>query len=303
VEANFVIFWNDKAKAGKPAEIKSSPFIQTLRSKADEHPNFGALTRVWVRVETKETGSLDGSISVQCGGATVKVPVQATVLPQEPLSSRVLVAETPFDGYSAGASSAFAAWRRVVDTGKLEVHYLNQPEKGPVLPVSLLEKVDVVLMGQSCLLGMTKEDVNLLQGFVCGGGRVVMAADCFFRGSVAKANEVLTAFGLRMDDVEPSGAADFVIGEDHITKHSLTSKVVSLRVSRPTPTTITDPRRATTLVRVSAFPDRAFIALSRTESGGEVVALGQSLWWSWLKEDQGNVRLLRNLLTRKRKDR
>ena len=133
--------------------------------------------------------------------------------------------------------------------------------------------------------------------------RLVVAADRFFRAtrllsSVTKANELLIPFGLQMDDEEPPGGAKFEAAEDDIVEHALTKMVKTIKVRRPTPTKIVDPKRAQKLVKI--FPERAFIALSRTESGGQVVALGTSLWWSWAADAPGNARLLRNLLTRKR---
>lgn len=288
VESNFLVFWHDKSKVHKPAKVEPPPFARVLLAKHGEHSHHGAFTRVWFAITTEKAGALKGSFSVVCEGKTAKVPVEAVVLPRSPLSTRVLVADTPFDAYSASASSEFAAWRRVVDTGKLEVHYLNAPAKGPVLSVDLLQRVDVVLVGKSGLLKLTEGDVALLQGFVSGGGRLVVAADRFYRGTVTKANELLIPFGLQMDDEEPTGGAKFEAVEDDIVEHALTKKVEAIKVHRPTPTRIVHPKRAQKLVKV--FPERAFIALSRTESGGEIVALGKSLWWHWAADAPGNAR-------------
>ena len=50
-----------------------------------------------------------------------------------------------------------------------------------------------------------------------------------------------------------------------------------------------------------AYPGEGFVAMARAGQG-EVVALGESLWWSWVAQDRakgsGNGMLLRNLLTR-----
>jgi hypothetical protein len=301
VESNFVVFWHDQSKVGKQAKVEPPPFVQVLRTKHGEHVRRGLYTRVWFAIATKKAGALKGSFRVVCDGSTARVPVKAVVLPRSPLSTRVLIANTPFSAFSSSDSSKYAAWRRVVDTGKLEVHYLNAPDKGPVLSVELLQRVDVVLVARSGLLKLTDGDVKLLQGFVSGGGRLVVAADYFFRatrllGSVTKANELLIPFGLQMDNEELGGGVE--AGEDDIVKHALTEKVETVKVHRPTPTRVIDPKRAQKLVKV--FPEWAFIALSRTESGGEIVALGKSLWWHWAAEAPDNSRLLRNLLTRKR---
>lgn len=300
VEVSFIAFWKDEKKAHKKPTFELPPAVKVIGAESNNHSHHGAMTYVKLAISTDQLGELNAKVVARLDGTTVTVPIQAVVLPRDPLSPRVLVAQSPFEGYSAEDSSTFAAWRRVVDTGKLECHYLIGTEEGPVLPIGLLRRVDTVVLGESCLFQLKAEDLATIKGFVCGGGRVVVAANAFFNGSVARANHVLTDFGLRMDDVEPRGAGNIEATGEDIAQHPLTKGVAAVVAFRPSPTSITDPKIASAIVRVSAFPDQAFVAVARTETGGEVIALGQSLWWNWIIKDEGNSRLLRNLLTRRR---
>jgi hypothetical protein len=58
----------------------------------------------------------------------------------------------------------------------------------------------------------------------------------------------------------------------------------------------TVPRRTVSLPILGG--SHPFVAYARTQSGGEVVTIGVSLWWDWLRRSPGNERLLRNLLVR-----
>ncbi len=45
--------------------------------------------------------------------------------------------------------------------------------------------------------------------------------------------------------------------------------------------------------------DKVYVGVARDK--GEVIVLGQSLWWDWIK-DTDNARLLRNFMEMKRSD-
>ena len=302
VEASFLVTWNDgaKQKPQKPTKVTPPPFVKILRT-SDALDDDGLETKVWLRIRTRELGGLKGSIRIQHGDRQVAIPVDAVVLTRDPLSTRVLVAESPFEMYSTDNSDTFTAWREIVATGKLEPHYLTAPEMGSGITAADLAKVDVVLLGETALLQLTATERALVQGFVCGGGRLVVAASRFFAGTVPAANRVIAPFGLEMIDAEPKPGPAFELDKDHFAKHRLTEKLELVKVRRPSPVRIKDAKRATALVTVPGFPDETgFVAAARTDSGGEVVVLGVALWWNFANNHAGNVRLLRNMLVRRR---
>ena len=304
VRASFQVFWHGAAMAEQKPVIKAPPFVKVHRSIQTKLPPHGVATQVFLEVATTATGELKGDVEVTCGGKTVRVPVEAVVLPRLHMTSRVLVLVTPFELYAAEDSSLFATWRRIVATGKLEVQYPDAPEQGPELAVELLQRADTVLISDDGLLRMTADDTRLLQGFVCGGGRVVVVASAFFRGTVTKANELLEPFGLRIKDVEPPALLGAIeVGPEDIEKDPLTAKLESLKLRRPSPIQVTDPKRARSLVHLAAFPEHAFAAVSRCESGGEIVALGIPVWSSWIGLSEQNELFLRTLLTRAPRER
>src|SRR5262249_6781250 len=129
------------------------------------------------------------------------------------------------------------------------------------------------------------KDFDKLKTFVSNGGRVIIGANAFFAGTVEKANEFLATFGLRMSDVEPAGINVFQVEGEEIAEDSLTAGVQSLRFFRPSPVAIEDKDKGKVLVAAPPYPDEGFVAVANAE-GGQVVALGVSLWWNWIASAQ-----------------
>lgn len=298
VESNIIVFWNDPATKAEKAVIEPPAFIRILRSSTRAHPQHGMMTRVWFAIDTSKLGAHDGQIDIRYGDAKIKAPVSAVVLPNDRLSPRVLVAETPFEGYSTSTSTTFDAWRHLVATKKLEVHYIGTPKSGEhVLRAEDVSRVDVLLLGESSLIQLTESDVSLVQGFVCGGGRVIVTASSFFVGTVPAANKVLRPFGLQMNT--DRGRGNLQALDEDLAKHPLTAKVESITARTPCGTRIEGAQSGQVLVNMPG--ELAFVALARSAAGGEVVTIGTSLWWKWIGEAKGNSRLLGNLLARPRR--
>jgi hypothetical protein len=299
VEADFLVYWNERAKGDVSTRIELPAFVKKLRSHSDVDDDFGDRTRVWVEIDTRKARASAGKVEVKRNGRLATLPIRCVVLPRDPVSPRVLVVETPFTGYSTSIPKEFDGWRRVVDTGKLEVHYLSEPQKGAsVLPVRLLQRVDVVLVGSGGIVRLTESDRSLLHGFICGGGRVLLSASMFYGDSVKQANRVLEPFGLKMPAKEGRHGIAFEFEGEDIRKHALTRSVKAIKMIRPTPTLVSSQGQV--LVRVPEDENLAIIAIARTESGGEVITVGAPIFWHWAGKAPGNVRLLRNLLTRRR---
>jgi hypothetical protein len=126
------------------------------------------------------------------------------------------------------------------------------------------------------------------------GPLLIVAANYFFRGTVAKANEIVEEYGLIIEDSEPRGAVEAPLIEADI----LTTGLTSFTFNRPSPVRVTDAKRAKIIVGSPVDRDMGFVAISRDK--GEVVVLTQSLWWLWAgrdSKDTDNGHLLVNLLT------
>ena len=174
----------------------------------------------------------------------------------------------------------------------------------PVLRKVDLAKIDVIFLGMEGLCGLQDADIKLLKDFIERGGRTVLAANAFFVGTVGKANELLLPFGLRMTDTEPRGQNEFDLRAADIADHVLTEGVKTLYFRRPSPVEVTDKQKGKVLVAAPGYPEAGFVAVARAGQG-EVIALGQSLWWSWLDGDKAassdNALLLSNLLKKSQK--
>jgi hypothetical protein len=69
-------------------------------------------------------------------------------------------------------------------------------------------------------------------------------------------------------------------------------------VLRPSPVEVLDEHVAVELVAFDAPKAQGFAELATTTGAGEVIAVGDSLWWSSCGKSGGYARLLRHLLTR-----
>jgi len=232
------------------------------------------------------------------------VPVTASILEQEAGLSRALIVETPFRRHSTSDASIFDPWLELVKSAKLDVHYLEIDRTLPLLRNLDLSNFDVVLLGGGALPFARERDFEKLKTFVHSGGRVIMTANHFMMGSVAKVNELVVPFGLRMTDTEPAPKRNdpaIEIEAADIAKHDLTAGVGTLKFHRPSPVAVEDEQRGTILVAAPPYPDAGFVAVAQVDRG-QVVVVGVSLWWNWISSQKesgaDNARLLQNLLTK-----
>ena len=198
----------------------------------------------------------------------------------------MLVTATPFDCYSTDDASLFDPLLNVVRAANVDVHYTH------ALPGDL-SRFDVILLVEEELCAIDDQKVLQIEGFVNSGGRLIVCANAFFRPSVAKANQVIEKFGLQMEDKEPHR----VVNVGTVAEHPMTAGVKKLSFFRPSPIKALDPVKATFLVPSPFDKERAYVCVARDK--GEVIVLGQSLWWTWIK-DSDNARLLTNFLVRTR---
>ncbi|MFN0053805.1 MAG: hypothetical protein ACKV0T_16620 [Planctomycetales bacterium] len=258
---------------------------------------------VIIALNTDRAAEYQGTIRVALGDEVIEVPVTASVLAQEPGLSRVLLVDTPIQRYSTDDASVFNPWLELVKRAKLDPHYLEIERGRPVLRELDLTKFDVVLIWGDGLFSATATDFDKLRGFVDSGGRCIVAANHFFQGSVARANEFIVPFGLRMKDEEPPGvpAVTVTVAQDWLAKHLLTQGVGNLKFFRPSPIAVEDEAHAELLVTAPLFPGHGFAAVAHS-GRGEVVVLGISLWSYWIASEMesgaDNAVMLGNLLAK-----
>jgi hypothetical protein len=297
VESSFAVFWADAGLAKSKARIELPSDCRLLRMDTSEY-NGRALTEVEFELTTAAARDIDTTFVVHCGSEVARVPLRASVVAMPAGGSRILVAESPFGAFSAEDPATFDAWRKIVAQGRLEVDYRLLRRDRQTFDVEALRRVDVVLAGAGALTSLDAEQVARLHGFVCGGGRLVVFANAFFGQSVRAANRLCEPFGLRILDEELQGGGTFTTDVTGMGKHPLTVGVEELSVLRPSPVEVLDERVAVQLVGFGTPKIQGFAAIAATRGAGELIAVGDSLWWSSCGKSSGYARLLRNLLTR-----
>ncbi len=301
VDGSVRIFVDPAIVKGAKADVTAPPFVK-IRHVAVGTQDYGAKNTkgycdIAVSVETVRAGDFAGPIVMKLGDQRVEVPIRAKVLPREARPIRVLVADTPFQKFSTSNADLFNPWLKLVEKNGLDVDYREVHTSKPLLDGVDLGEYDVVLLGEMGLLGLRDSDVDGLKRFAEKGGRVVLTANHFFRGTVGQANKLLNPYGLKINDVEPEGRNDLTLNAAEITKCPLTDGIKSLNFFRASPVEVTDPDRTMVLV---PNPDRAgesLVALG-VAGDGDVVSLGVSLWWSWVSKAD-NATLMGNLLRRR----
>lgn len=297
VEASFGVFWVDAALASATANVDAPAGVEVLAVTTEKYGER-ALTQVQFVVRTGRDGAVDAVFTVRCRGETATVPLRAKVVAAPRGACRVLVAESPFEALAGEDAALLGAWREIVAGARLDVDYRIVRRGRPTFDVAALGRVDVVLAGESALVALDDVQVAKLQGFVCGGGRVIVCANAFYEGTVRSANRVAEAFELAIEDREPPTATTWRANGDGIVRHALTVGVDSIAVVRPSPVKVTEPQHAQVLVALDDPAALPFAAVSTTPNGGEMVVVGDSLWWNTANKSPGFARFLRNLLQR-----
>ena len=298
VETTVFIYWRAPANNAKVI-TKLPPTIQQLTIESNKDDQGREETRLALAIATDQLGKHETSIELSLGERKASIPVIWTVAPAVPNSSRILVASTPFRGDSSMLPEDFASWRDLIVEAQLDVDYRHRRKGASTFSTESLARVDIVLVGEECLLHITNSEVARLQGFICGGGRIVVFADAFFVGTAAAANRICEPFGIEVINREPPIGEPHAAFDGDLARHALNVGVKRIVVGRPSPTKITNPELATALVTLPTFgSEYPFASIATTKSGGEIIAVGNSLWWNWIAKAPGNKRLLRNLLVR-----
>jgi len=305
VEASFMVFEPGK-NANIRLEVTAPPFVKIL-NKETEVKQFGmgnhfVCGSVEMAFDTAAVGEWTGDLKVTLGQTTAKLPVSVTVKPRRPGLTRLLIAESPFNRYSASDGALFKAWTDLIRKPPMDVSYLLVTSGKPVLRDLDLTKFDSVLLAGTGLVSLTPADVQKARQFAEKGGWVVVAANRFYRGTVDQANLVVAKYGLQMRDEEaPFGQNAATLGKEDLDQKIVNAGVKSLSFFRASPVAVTDSKTGRVLVKAVGTGQEGDGFVARAKAGhGTVVALGVSLWWDWISDkraaDTDNAKLLRWLL-------
>jgi hypothetical protein len=306
VEGSFLVF-NAGIDPAIEFDVTAPKFAKVLQ-KTTSYQQYGPGNDfirgiVSFRVDTSTVGEVFGKFDVKLGAVKVSVPITAIVKPRKTDMQRVLIAESPFDAYSTGDGNDLKPWTDLARDAALDVSYLDVERGKPVFRDLNLATYQTILLADNGLLDLTPEDVKRVREFIEAGGRVVLAANAFMVGSVVKANEVLAGSGIEMQDVEAQGLLVNAATDDPgLSSVLVDAGIKSVRFFRGSPTIVTEPRSGQVLVRAEGVgrEEDGFVAMAEVKRG-QVLTLGQSLWWSWITEKKAdgadNSALLRWLLT------
>ena len=302
-EGSIRVFEDGDKTTGITFNVVPPPFvvITNVELGTQTYGNLGKkiVCDVSLAINTQKVGEHVGTLVVEVGKQKTAIPVRVKVQPSDPSATSILIVETPFDRFSTDDATVFDPWLRLVASEDLDAHYLDVQRDQPVLREIDLSKFDVILLGESGVISLLESDIDKLKQFVTNGGRLLVTANAFYRGTVAKANELLNLAGLRMGDTEPRGANFFVLKEDDICSDPLTREVLRVKCSRPSPIEVTDRAKGRILIKAPPYPEQGFLAAGRYGSG-EIIAIGQSLWWNWIGgaryQGSDNQQLLQNLI-------
>jgi hypothetical protein len=166
-----------------------------------------------------------------------------------------------------------------------------------------LKRFDCILLASRGLTELTPADIKKVRAYAEGGGRVLVSANSFFRGTVMQANTILDGYGLLIRDEEARGAGanDVTVRKNDFDPAVVKAGVTSVHFFRASPVAVTDAKKGRVWVKAAQVGNvgDGFVAVA-TAGKGRVIALGESLWWHWIHETQAgpadNAKLLRWLL-------
>ncbi len=240
------------------------------------------------RLIVPRVGKFSGKINVTLAERQASLPIRVQVRGSAPGRPKLLVVTTPYEEYSTEKGSDFEKVTGILSALGAAV---DCTEKLP----DRLDNYRTILLADDSLARISPEEVERVRGFVEKGGRVILPCNAFFNQTVPKANEILAGHGLEVEDKDMTG----VHNATNIVADSLTRGVLRLEFHRPSPITVTDAAKGKLLALDPNGPG-GFVGVARLDGGGEIVALGASLWWNWVaefKDAPGNARFLQNVLS------
>jgi hypothetical protein len=303
VEGSVRVFEDGDDIAGVGAKVDAPPFIRVkeVTLGTQRFGSFGTkvVCDVSLSIDTREKAALSSTMDIHIGARDVKVPMSADVVASNENETNVLVVETPFSKFSTGDAKDFTAWLDLVKSANLNVsYYLVERPPQLVLRHIDLSGFDVILLATEGLCFVQKEDLQRLREFAENGGRVVVAANAFFGNTVERANDLFIPYGMKMAKTEVYPPAR--VKTKDIANHPLTIGIRELLFFRASPVALSPKSKGRILVPAIGFPDQGFVAIVPAAKG-DIVVLGQSLWWNWIgpgANGSDNPRFLANIVRR-----
>ncbi len=304
VQGSVKIFVDPKDAKALKAKLDAPDFVKVdaIDQGTQEYGkgNTKGYCDVAVTIDTARGGEFSSPMVMTLGSHRVEVPVIAKIHPRKPNLPRVLVIDTPFQKYSTGDATTFDPWLKLVERGGFDVDYPEVRPGKPMLEGLDLATYDSILLGEKGIMRLGEPEIAALRKYAEAGGRIILTANAFFMGSVPKANQILLSYGLEIKDTEDHRNAGVIdVGPDQITPCPLTDGVKALSFHRPSPAICLDKDRTLVLVGSPKNPNEHFVAIALAGKG-QIVSLGESLWWLWIGKAD-NALLLENLLRRRPK--
>jgi hypothetical protein len=234
-----------------------------------------------MKLSFAQPGAFSGKVRVRLGERWAALPLNIRVRPAQQNSPRLLISETPFQSDTTENGSDFQALTETLSTLPFQIDCLER------LPTRL-DSYRTILLAEGSLVKASDDEIARLRSWVQGGGRLILACDAFFVGTVPKANQILAGLGLEV--VDQDYAFQTIVTQ--VTDDPLTRGVNRMRFHRPSLIHVKAPEIARGLA-LAPGGEGALIAVARSRQGGEVLVLGNSLWWAW---SQHNATMLRNML-------
>src|SRR6185295_11049549 len=272
------------------ARVEAPDFVQVKEVTPRQEKAFDRgrpFVAVSFRLNIPQAGNHSGKIKVTLDGRQAWLPIRVRVRASAPDRARLLVVHTPYEEYATEHGSDFDPVTRILSALDAAVDCVD------MLPTRL-EPYRTILLADSALARINAEDVARVRSFAEKGGRLILPCNAFFSGTIQRANEILSGYGLQVEDKDMSG----VYNATNIVADLLTRGVGRLEFHRPSPVVVTDGAKGKLLARDPTGPG-GFVAVARLD-GGEIVVLSESLWWYWVarfKDAPDNARLLQNVLT------
>ncbi len=238
-------------------------------------------------LDTSQPGSYDRKVKLTLDRRKASLPIHFTVQERQSTMPKLLIATTPYQAYSTDSGSNFFSITKLLSSLPLSADYLNE------LPRQL-EPYQVVLLADSVLARLNADDIVRLRSFVEKGGRLILACDAFMSGTVPKSNQMLTNYGLQVEDQDYGTSVTVT----NLATDPLTRGIQRLQFWRPSLIQVTDGSKAKALA-LSSDGKGGFVAVARLGSGGEITVLTASLWWLWVeqfKTNSDNIHLMENIL-------
>jgi len=237
-----------------------------------------------ITADTTSVGTHKGKIRFQTDVGELSIPLSISVVNSAAPRKKLLWTYTVFDGYSG---SSTAPIDELIRERNLDIDFTRHTPPD-------LEKYQCIVLSTSSLYDIWTEDIQRLHTFVKEGGRLIIGANRFYRGTVQSANQIVRRYGLEMLDTEPYREVDIDILPENLAtdfQRALLQDASKLHFFRASPIASQNPDAI--IVRHPDDETVAYVAMAK--ENGEVILIGQSLLLNFIAEEE-HRRFFTNML-------